>query len=141
MKHQYTESDIIRGKAIQYYRRQAGLTQAELAMMMKVSSVREYEWEKGAKPSVKNWHKLCQILKMPLEWLDEDFSDPINSRRMQTAFLRRLIFLRRTSRSWKKPLTVITKQRNRYRRHVTVAKVNINRKNSSVAGNCYGRNR
>lgn len=59
-------------------------------MMMKVSSVREYEWEKGAKPSVKNWHKLCQILKMPLEWLDEDLSDPINSRRMQTAFLRRL---------------------------------------------------
>ena len=90
MKHQYTESDIIRGKAIQYYRRQAGLTQAELAMMMKVSSVREYEWEKGAKPSVKNWHKLCQVLKMPLEWLDEDLSDPINSRRMQTAFLRRL---------------------------------------------------
>ena len=90
MKHQYTESDIIRGKAIQYYRRQAGLTQAELAMMMKVSSVRVYEWEKGAKPSVKNWHKLCQVLKMPLEWLDEDLSDPINSRRMQTAFLRRL---------------------------------------------------
>ena len=90
MKHQYTESDIKRGKTIQYYRRQAGLTQAELAMMMKVSSVREYEWEKGAKPSVKNWHKLCQILKMPLEWLDEDLSDPINSRRMQTAFLRRL---------------------------------------------------
>ena len=90
MKHQYTESDIIRGKAIQYYRRQAGLTQAELAMEVGVSSIREYEWEKGAKPSVKNWHKLCQILKMPLEWLDEDFSDPINSRRMQTAFLRRL---------------------------------------------------
>ena len=90
MKHQYTESDIIRGKAIQYYRRQAGLTQAELAMEIGVSSIREYEWEKGAKPSVKNWHKLCQILKMPLEWLDEDFSDPINSRRMQTAFLRRL---------------------------------------------------
>lgn len=90
MKHQYTESDIIRGKAIQYYRRQAGLTQAELAMEVGVSSIREYEWEKGAKPSVKNWHKLCQILKMPLEWLDEDFSNPINSRRMQTAFLRRL---------------------------------------------------
>ena len=90
MKHQYTESDIIRGKAIQYYRRQAGLTQAELAMEVKVSPIREYEWEKGAKPSVKNWHKLCQILKMPLEWLDEDLSDPINSRRMQTAFLRRL---------------------------------------------------
>ena len=90
MKHQYTESDIIRGKAIQYYRRQAGLTQAELAMEVKVSSIREYEWEKGAKPSVKNWHKLCQVLKMPLEWLDEDLSDPINSRRMQTAFLRRL---------------------------------------------------
>ena len=90
MKHQYTESDIIRGKAIQYYRRQAGLTQAELAMEIGVSSIREYEWEKGAKPSVKNWHKLCQILKMPLEWLDEDLSDPINSRRMQTAFLRRL---------------------------------------------------
>ena len=90
MKHQYTESDIIRGKAIQYYRRQAGLTQAELAMKLKVSPIREYEWEKGAKPSVKNWHKLCQILKMPLEWLDEDLSDPINSRRMQTAFLRRL---------------------------------------------------
>lgn len=90
MKHQYTESDIIRGKAIQYYRRQAGLTQAELAMEVGVSSIREYEWEKGAKPSVKNWHKLCQVLKMPLEWLDEDLSDPINSRRMQTAFLRRL---------------------------------------------------
>ena len=90
MKHQYTESDIIRGKAIQYYRRQAGLTQAELAMEVGVSSIREYEWEKGAKPSVKNWHKLCQILKMPLEWLDEDLSDPINSRRMQMAFLRRL---------------------------------------------------
>ena len=90
MKHQYTESDIIRGKAIQYYRRQAGLTQAELAMEVGVSSIREYEWEKGAKPSVKNWHKLCQILKMPLEWLDEDLSNPINSRRMQTAFLRRL---------------------------------------------------
>ncbi len=90
MKHQYTESDIIRGKAIQYYRRQAGLTQAELAMEIGVSSIREYEWEKGAKPSVKNWHKLCQILKMPLEWLDEDLSDPINSRRMQTAFLRQL---------------------------------------------------
>ena len=90
MKHQYTESDIIRGKAIQYYRRQVGLTQAELAMEIGVSSIREYEWEKGAKPSVKNWHKLCQILKMPLEWLDEDLSDPINSRRMQTAFLRRL---------------------------------------------------
>lgn len=90
MKHQYTESDIIRGKAIQYYRRQAGLTQAELAMEVNVSSIREYEWEKGAKPSVKNWHKLCQVLKMPLEWLDEDLSDPINSRRMQTAFLRRL---------------------------------------------------
>lgn len=90
MKHQYTESDIIRGKAIQYYRRQAGLTQAELAMEVKVSPIREYEWEKGAKPSVKNWHKLCQVLKMPLEWLDEDLSDPINSRRMQTAFLRRL---------------------------------------------------
>lgn len=90
MKHQYTESDIIRGKAIQYYRRQAGLTQAELAMEVGVSSIREYEWEKGAKPSVKNWHKLCQILKMPLEWLDENLSDPINSRRMQTAFLRRL---------------------------------------------------
>ena len=90
MKHQYTESDIIRGKAIQYYRRQAGLTQAELAIKLKVSPIREYEWEKGAKPSVKNWHKLCQILKMPLEWLDEDLSDPINSRRMQTAFLRRL---------------------------------------------------
>lgn len=90
MKHQYTESDIIRGKAIQYYRRQAGLTQAELAMEVGVSSIREYEWEKGAKPSVKNWHKLCQILKMPLEWLDEDLSDPINSKRMQTAFLRRL---------------------------------------------------
>ena len=90
MKYQYTESDIIRGKAIQYYRRQAGLTQAELAMEVKVSPIREYEWEKGAKPSVKNWHKLCQILKMPLEWLDEDLSDPINSRRMQTAFLRRL---------------------------------------------------
>ena len=90
MKHQYTESDIIRGKAIQYYRRQSGLTQAELAMEIGVSSIREYEWEKGAKPSVKNWHKLCQILKMPLEWLDEDLSDPINSRRMQTAFLRRL---------------------------------------------------
>ena len=90
MKHQYTESDIIRGKAIQYYRRQAGLTQAELAMEVGVSSIRDYEWEKGAKPSVKNWHKLCQILKMPLEWLDEDLSDPINSRRMQTAFLRRL---------------------------------------------------
>ena len=90
MKHQYTGSDIIRGKAIQYYRRQAGLTQAELAMEIGVSSIREYEWEKGAKPSVKNWHKLCQILKMPLEWLDEDLSDPINSRRMQTAFLRRL---------------------------------------------------
>ena len=90
MKHQYTESDIIRGKAIQYYRRQAGLTQAELAMKVKVSPIREYEWEKGAKPSVKNWHKLCQVLKMPLEWLDEDLSDPINSRRMQTAFLRRL---------------------------------------------------
>lgn len=90
MKHQYTESDIIRGKAIQYYRRQAGLTQAELAMEIGVSSIREYEWEKGAKPSVKNWHKLCQILKMPLEWLDEDLSDPINSKRMQTAFLRRL---------------------------------------------------
>lgn len=90
MKHQYTESDIIRGKAIQYYRRQAGLTQAGLAMEIGVSSIREYEWEKGAKPSVKNWHKLCQILKMPLEWLDEDLSDPINSRRMQTAFLRRL---------------------------------------------------
>lgn len=90
MKHQYTESDIIRGKAIQYYRRQAGLTQAELAMEVGVSSIREYEWEKGAKPSVKNWHKLCQILKMPLEWLDEDLSDPINSRRMQTVFLRRL---------------------------------------------------
>ena len=90
MKHQYTESDIIRGKAIQYYRRQAGLTQAELAMEIGVSSIREYEWEKGAKPSVRNWHKLCQILKMPLEWLDEDLSDPINSRRMQTAFLRRL---------------------------------------------------
>lgn len=90
MKHPYTESDIIRGKAIQYYRRQAGLTQAELAMEVGVSSIREYEWEKGAKPSVKNWHKLCQVLKMPLEWLDEDLSDPINSRRMQTAFLRRL---------------------------------------------------
>ena len=90
MKHQYTESDIIRGKAIQYYRRQAGLTQAELAMEVKVSPIREYELEKGAKPSVKNWHKLCQVLKMPLEWLDEDLSDPINSRRMQTAFLRRL---------------------------------------------------
>lgn len=90
MKHQYTESDIIRGKAIQYYRRQAGLTQAELAMEIGVSSIREYEWEKGAKPSVKNWHKLCQVLKMPLEWLDEDLSNPINSRRMQTAFLRRL---------------------------------------------------
>ena len=90
MKHQYTESDIIRGKAIQYYRRQAGLTQAELAMEVGVSSIREYEWEKGAKPSVKNWHKLCQVLKMPLEWLDEDLSDSINSRRMQTAFLRRL---------------------------------------------------
>ena len=90
MKHQYTESDIKRGKAIQYYRRQAGLTQAELAMEVGVSSIREYEWEKGAKPSVKNWHKLCQVLKMPLEWLDEDLSDPINSRRMQTAFLRRL---------------------------------------------------
>ena len=90
MKHQYTESDIIRGKAIQYYRRQAGLTQAELAMEIGVSSIREYEWEKGAKPSVKNWHKLCQVLKMPLEWLDEDLSDPINSRRMQTVFLRRL---------------------------------------------------
>lgn len=90
MKHQYTESDIIRGKAIQYYRRQAGLTQAELAMEVKVSPIREYEWEKGAKPSVKNWHKLCQVLKMPLEWLDEDLSDPINSKRMQTAFLRRL---------------------------------------------------
>ena len=90
MKHQYTESDIIRGKAIQYYRRQAGLTQAELAIKLKVSPIRVYEWEKGAKPSVKNWHKLCQILKMPLEWLDEDLSDPINSRRMQTAFLRRL---------------------------------------------------
>lgn len=90
MKHQYTESDIIRGKAIQYYRRQAGLTQAELAMEVGVSSIREYEWEKGAKPSVKNWHTLCQVLKMPLEWLDEDLSDPINSRRMQTAFLRRL---------------------------------------------------
>ena len=90
MKHQYTESDIKRGKTIQYYRRQAGLTQAELAMEVGVSSIREYEWEKGAKPSVKNWHKLCQILKMPLEWLDEDLSDPINSRRMQTAFLRRL---------------------------------------------------
>ena len=90
MKHQYTESDIIRGKAIQYYRRQAGLTQAELAMEIGVSSIREYEWEKGAKPSVKNWHKLCQVLKMPLEWLDEDLSDPINSRRMQMAFLRRL---------------------------------------------------
>ena len=90
MKHQYTESDIKRGKTIQYYRRQAGLTQAELAMEVNVSSIREYEWEKGAKPSVKNWHKLCQILKMPLEWLDEDLSDPINSRRMQTAFLRRL---------------------------------------------------
>jgi transcriptional regulator with XRE-family HTH domain len=90
MKHQYTESDIIRGKAIQYYRRQAGLTQVELAMEIGVSSIREYEWEKGAKPSVKNWHKLCQVLKMPLEWLDEDLSDPINSRRMQTAFLRRL---------------------------------------------------
>lgn len=90
MKHQYTESDIIRGKAIQYYRRQAGLTQAELAMEVKVSPIREYEWEKGAKPSVKNWHKLCQVLKMPLEWLDEDLSDPINSRRMQTAFLRQL---------------------------------------------------
>ena len=90
MKHQYTESDIIRGKAIQYYRRQAGLTQAELAMEVGVSSIREYEWEKGAKPSVKNWHKLCQELKMPLELLDEDLSDPINSRRMQTAFLRRL---------------------------------------------------
>lgn len=90
MKHQYTESDIIRGKAIQYYRRQAGLTQAELAMEVGVSSIREYEWEKGAKPSVKNWHKLCQVLKMPLEWLDEDLSDPINSKRMQTAFLRRL---------------------------------------------------
>ena len=90
MKHQYTESDIKRGKAIQYYRRQAGLTQAELAMKVKVSPIREYEWEKGAKPSVKNWHKLCQVLKMPLEWLDEDLSDPINSRRMQTAFLRRL---------------------------------------------------
>ena len=90
MKHQYTESDIIRGKAIQYYRRQAGLTQAELAMEVGVSSIRDYEWEKGAKPSVKNWHKLCQVLKMPLEWLDEDLSDPINSRRMQTAFLRRL---------------------------------------------------
>ena len=90
MKHQYTESDIKRGKAIQYYRRQEGLTQAELAMKVKVSPIREYEWEKGAKPSVKNWHKLCQILKMPLEWLDEDLSDPINSRRMQMAFLRRL---------------------------------------------------
>ena len=90
MKHQYTESDIKRGKAIQYYRRQAGLTQAELAIKLKVSSIRVYEWEKGAKPSVKNWHKLCQVLKMPLEWLDEDLSDPINSRRMQTAFLRRL---------------------------------------------------
>ena len=90
MKHQYTESDIKRGKTIQYYRRQAGLTQAELAMEVNVSSIREYEWEKGAKPSVKNWHKLCQVLKMPLEWLDEDLSDPINSRRMQTAFLRRL---------------------------------------------------
>ena len=90
MKHQYTESDIIRGKAIQYYRRQAGLTQAELAMEVNVSSIRVYEWDKGAKPSVKNWHKLCQVLKMPLEWLDEDLSDPINSRRMQTAFLRRL---------------------------------------------------
>ena len=90
MKHQYTESDIKRGKAIQYYRRQAGLTQAELAMEVKVSPIREYEWEKGAKPSVKNWHKLCQILKMPFEWLDEDLSDPINSKRMQTAFLRRL---------------------------------------------------
>ena len=90
MKHQYTESDIIRGKAIQYYRRQAGLTQAELAIKLKVSPIRVYEWEKGAKPSVKNWHKLCQVLKMPLEWLDEDLSNPINSRRMQTAFLRRL---------------------------------------------------
>jgi len=59
-------------------------------MEVGVSSIREYEWEKGAKPSVKNWHKLCQILKMPLEWLDEDLSNPINSRRMQTAFLRRL---------------------------------------------------
>lgn len=86
----YSQSDKKRGMLIRYYRRLRGLTQAELAVRVDVSCNAVYEWEKGAKPTVKHWSALCRELDMPPDYLDMDMCTPVSEGNVQFALLRQL---------------------------------------------------
>ena len=90
MQYKCELSDIKRGKLIRYCRKQLGMTQADLARKLGVSVTAVYDWERGRKPSVKHWYRLCRELHIPCELLEEDLSDFFSARKVQLAFLRRL---------------------------------------------------
>lgn len=55
-------------KAIEDARRQAGMTQSELAKAIGATQPIISNWERGAtKPSVENLYKVSQVLKVPME--------------------------------------------------------------------------
>ena len=91
MKTKCSHADIKRGRLIRYYRVRLGLTQIDLAEKLEVSLNTVCSWEKGyIKPTVKHWYKLCQLLQIPAEYLEEDLTDPFNARKLQLTLIRQL---------------------------------------------------
>ena len=90
MENHYTLADNYRGKLIRYYRRLAGMTQTDLALKRGVSATRVHDWEKGARPSVRNWYNLCRELQIPPELQKAGLSNSFSSKEAQMEFLKQL---------------------------------------------------
>ena len=73
MQEKLATENTQRGLIIRTAREIAGMTQAELADRLAVSSNSVCSWEKGdAKPSVKHWSALCDLLKIPPDIIGAD---------------------------------------------------------------------
>ncbi len=69
---------------------QRGLTQADVAVALKVSGNTVSGWEAGKGLSVKHWHDLCLLLKIPCEVMGEESSNFTDGYKFQINFLRQL---------------------------------------------------
>lgn len=90
MNKNYTLTDKHRGRLIRYFRKLRGMTQTDLALRLGVSVTTVYDWEKGARPSVKHWYSLCQELQIPPELQKAGLSDSFSSKKIQMEFVKQL---------------------------------------------------
>ena len=90
MSYTLTSEDIKRGKRIRLLRMQHGMTQADLARELKVSVATVCGWEAGKRISVKHWHELCRLFRIPCDVIGEESSGLTDDRKFQINFLKQL---------------------------------------------------